>query len=134
MKDKPQNPTSYKTYVEDAKRTDCDYEPVVGRVIRVDTLRLLHAAMGLCTESGELLDNLKKHFFYGKPIDRTNLIEEAGDLLWYVAILADVLGMKTFNEIFQRNIAKLKTRYPEKFTEEKAENRNITEERATLEK
>lgn len=49
-------------------------------------LDLLHCATGLVTESAELVDAIKKHVFYGKPLDVVNIKEELGDLLWYVAI------------------------------------------------
>lgn len=94
--------------------------------------RLLHSGIGIATESGEFLDALKKHIFYGKPLDRTNLKEELGDLLWYVAIACDELGA-TFEELQEVNIAKLTARYPEKFSLERAENRDLETERKILE-
>jgi NTP pyrophosphatase (non-canonical NTP hydrolase) len=93
---------------------------------------LLHASMGLVTESGEFQDALKKHIFYGRELDTTNLKEEIGDLLWYCAIALEALGTD-FEAVMQTNIDKLKARYPEKFTEEKAENRNLVRERKILE-
>lgn len=84
-----------------------------------NTLRLLHASMGLGTEAGEFADDLKKHIFYGKELDPEHLKEELGDLLWYIGIAADVLGTSV-QEIMRDNIAKLKKRYPEKFTEQDA--------------
>ncbi len=94
--------------------------------------RILHAAMGLQTESGELTDALKKHIFYGKELDITNIKEEAGDLLWYLAILFDAIGTD-FSTEQKRVIAKLKARFPEKFTNELAETRDLTTERKVLE-
>ena len=44
-----------------------------------------HMQMGVKTELGELLDAFKKHYIYGKPLDKVNLLEEAGDVLWYIA-------------------------------------------------
>lgn len=52
-----------------------------------------HAAYGLVTESGELIDNYKRHIFYGKELDLTNLKEEIGDLLWYVAVYYKTLDL-----------------------------------------
>lgn len=86
--------------------------------------RLLHGAMGCCTESGELLDALKKACFYGRSLDLTNVKEEIGDILWYVAIIIDELGT-TFEDIMEINIEKLKARYPGQFTEEAAYDRNL---------
>lgn len=49
----------------------------------VQTIRLLHFLMGLQTEVGEFLDQLKRHWFYGAELDVINLAEELGDLSWY---------------------------------------------------
>ena len=48
-----------------------------------------HCAYGLVTESGEIMDMLKKHKFYGRDFNMVNLKEEIGDLLYYVHILCD---------------------------------------------
>jgi len=88
--------------------------------------------MGVVTESGELMDALKKHIYYGAELDKTNVKEEIGDLLWYVGILCDTLGL-TFEEVFETNIAKLKARYGDKFNETGALNRNLEKEREILE-
>ena len=115
------------SYQEDALRT----ESTVFNMEEGDE-RLLHAGIGLATESGEFLDALKKHVFYGKALDRTNLKEEVGDLLWYCAIALDELG-SSFEEVQATNIAKLKARYPNKFTMGDAENRDLKAERKILE-
>ena len=94
--------------------------------------RLLHAAMGLSTEANEFLDPIKKHLFYGKPLDLVNLKEELGDMLWYMAIAMDALDT-TFEAEMTRVINKLKVRYPDKFTEYDAINRDLTAERRKLE-
>ena len=93
---------------------------------------LLHATIGISTEAGELLDAVKKHLFYGKPLDVVNLQEELGDLYWYMSVLCEWLGC-THEELMERNIDKLKVRYPEKFTSEAATNRNLEDERKVLE-
>ena len=95
--------------------------------------RLVHAAMGMQTETAEFTDALKKSLFYGKVLDVTNLKEELGDLLWYVAIAMDELGTD-FDAEAERVINKLKVRYPEKFTKDAAENRDLNAERQELEK
>lgn len=77
---------------------------------------LLHAALGLCGEVGEFADAIKKHLFYGAPLDRSNAKEELGDTLWYIVLAAAALGT-TIGELAQQNIDKLAKRYPEKFTE-----------------
>lgn len=98
-------------------------------VVSVD---ILHGAIGISTEAGEILDAVKKSIFYGKPFDLVNLQEEIGDCFWYLAILAKEAGM-SFEDIQTQNVAKLKKRYPEKFTEEKALNRDLGAEREVLE-
>jgi NTP pyrophosphatase (non-canonical NTP hydrolase) len=115
------------TYIQKALRT----ESTVFNVEAGDD-RLLHAGIGLATESAEFLDQLKKHVFYGKPLDKVNLREELGDMFWYMAIACDALEV-TFEELQDRNIAKLTARYPEKFTMEAAEHRDLEAERAILE-
>lgn len=93
---------------------------------------LLHGGLGVATEAGELLDVLKKHHAYAREIDRTNVREEIGDVLWYVALLCRSLGtdMETVAAI---NVAKLRARYPDKYTHSNALNRDLTAERAVLE-
>jgi NTP pyrophosphatase (non-canonical NTP hydrolase) len=131
-------------FVKDALRTEPDlkaYWHAAGRVaqgIAQDSpgtnylkLRLLHVGMGLATESGEFMDALKRHIFYGKELDKTNLIEELGDVTWYLRIACDVLGV-SLAEVIQKNVDKLRKRFPDKFTEDKAVNRDLEGERATL--
>jgi len=121
-------------YLEDVKKTESSDFDAIGRRLTYGykKLRILHACMGLTTETGELTDQLKKHIFYGKPLDEVNLIEELGDLFWYAAILAMALDTN-FEEIWRINIAKLKARYGAEFSEEAALNRNLDSERAILE-
>lgn len=124
-------------YVQYAIRTESGVED--GNITPIDRLsnpqnaRLLHGAMGLCTEAGEFMDAMKKAVFYGKPIDTVNLKEELGDILWYIAIIIDALGDTTIDEIMAVNIAKLKARYPDKFSKTHAEVRDLDRERSVLE-
>ena len=123
-----------KNYIEKAIKTESkDFDKISNRLQDKSMIRLLHAGMGLATESAEFLDALKKAIYYGKKLDKVNLAEEMGDILWYCAIALDELGV-SFEEVMEKNIAKLEARYPEKFTEEKAENRDLKTERDILEK
>jgi NTP pyrophosphatase (non-canonical NTP hydrolase) len=70
----------------------------------------LHMAVGVCTEAGELLDAAKKYIFYEKPLDRENVIEELGDIEFYLEGLRQGLGI-TREETLDHNIAKLSKRY-----------------------
>lgn len=120
-------------YIQDAKRTESeDFSGIAERLASRANQRLLHGAMGLCTESGEFLDQLKKHIYYGRDLDATNLEEEVGDMFWYMAIICDQLGV-SFEDLMTQNIAKLKARYGEKFTEDRAINRDLQLERQVLE-
>ena len=120
-------------YINNAIKTESrDFKAIGGRLNEQGLQRLLHAGIGLSTESGEFLDALKKHIFYGKDLDKVNLAEEIGDLFWYLAIAADELGID-FESIMAKNIEKLKSRYGDKFSEELAENRDLNTEREILE-
>ena len=83
---------------------------------------LINGAMGLCGESGEVIDILKKHIFHGHELDREHLLEELGDVAWYLNEAAYALD-SSLEEIFDRNIAKLKKRYPQGFDKERSINR-----------
>lgn len=124
-------------YIKNALVTEARNEMMKGdiktRLQNEGTIRLLHAFLGLETETAELQDVLKKHLFYGKPIDRVNLKEEAGDILWYLAVLFDELEV-SFEEVMETNINKLKARYGEKFTERAALERNLEKEYEVLKK
>jgi NTP pyrophosphatase (non-canonical NTP hydrolase) len=120
-------------YVENCVRTEAPVtQEIIDRISQPEVIRLMHGAIGLATESGELLDMLKKHIFYGKPLDLTNAKEEVGDSMWYAGLVIDVLKT-TFDEVLTVNIAKLQARYPEKFTEHHATNRDLETERTILE-
>lgn len=94
---------------------------------------LIHAALGVTSEAGELADAVKKHLAYGRPLDATNVVEELGDLLWYVALAADAVGV-SLREVCVRNIAKLRRRYEGgRFTERAATVRDLGAERVALE-
>lgn len=84
--------------------------------------KLLNAVMGMCGEAGEAIDLLKKHRAQGAALDIDRLAKEVGDCLWYIAEFAEASGI-SLAEIAQRNIAKLKARYPEGFSEERSNNR-----------
>ncbi|MEZ5759163.1 MAG: MazG nucleotide pyrophosphohydrolase domain-containing protein [Emcibacteraceae bacterium] len=93
---------------------------------------IVHAIYGICTEAGEISEAFLKAAKTGE-FDQVNLKEEAGDLMWYLAMLFRELGTD-FPEVATTNINKLKARFPEKFTQEKAYNRDIINEREILER
>jgi NTP pyrophosphatase (non-canonical NTP hydrolase) len=94
--------------------------------------RLEHGAIGACTEVGELQDQLKKWKFYGKDLDKINLLEEVGDLLWYLSIILSALNT-TYEEAMIANILKLHERYPDKFSKDRSLIRDLNVERKSLE-
>ena len=85
--------------------------------------RLAYLALGLCGEAGEVAEHIKKHVGHGHTLDIAALNKELGDVLWYLAVLADALNME-LADIAKANIAKLKARYPAGFSSERSINRD----------
>ena len=83
---------------------------------------LLNALMGLCGESGEAIDLMKKHLYQGHDLDRDKLIKELGDIAWYLAEAATGLDID-LSEVLKRNLDKLHARYPQGFSTERSQNR-----------
>lgn len=81
-----------------------------------------NGVMGLCGESGEVIDILKKHKFQGHELNLDKMVDELGDVLWYIAITAEGLGVD-LETIMRLNIEKLMNRYPEGFSAERSINR-----------
>ena len=80
---------------------------------------LINGVMGLCGESGEAIDIVKKHLHQGHPLDKEKLLKELGDIAWYLAETAYALDTP-LDTVLEQNIAKLKARYPEGFETEKS--------------
>lgn len=120
-------------YVEQAARTDAPLTAeLLHRLTNPQTVELLHAAMGMVTEAGELMDMLKKHIYANKPHDLVNAGEELGDELWYVAKALRAIQM-TMADCQTMNINKLRLRFPDKFSEDKSLGRDVVAERQLLE-
>lgn len=111
-------------YQNEALRTAPKHDQHVEQADRCgpESMDLLHAAIGVGTEAGELLDAIKKHVIYGRPLNYSNVAEELGDLLWYIALAADAAGF-TLEDVMSNNVEKLTMRYPEAFNEEDAARR-----------
>jgi len=75
---------------------------------------LINGVMGLCGESGEAIDIVKKWLAQGHALDRERLAKELGDIAWYLAETAYALDLP-LEDVLQANIRKLKNRYPEGF-------------------
>jgi len=83
---------------------------------------LINGVMGLCGEAGEAIDIVKKHLAQGHDLDRDALIKELGDVAWYLAETAWALDVP-LETVCQKNLDKLKARYPQGFQKEASINR-----------
>ncbi len=81
--------------------------------------KLENGCLGLAGESGECCDLLKKFFFQGHELDKAKMLDELGDVLWYIGETAAGIGV-TLEEVAIHNIEKLKTRYPDGFSSERS--------------
>jgi NTP pyrophosphatase (non-canonical NTP hydrolase) len=113
-----------KEYQEKASRTCAD----LGYREKND----LHMALGLATEAGEFADIFKRNLAYKTKVDYINAAEEIGDIFWYAVNFCRMNNI-SLEEILEKNIMKLAKRYPEKFTEYNALNRDLDAERSILE-
>lgn len=102
-----------------------EYQQLAARTLggnRTHEQQLANAALGLTGEAGEVAEVIKKHLFHATPLDKDALMKELGDCLWYIAAFGTVLGF-SLDDIAQRNIDKLRKRYPEGFDTERSRNR-----------
>jgi NTP pyrophosphatase (non-canonical NTP hydrolase) len=101
------------------------YDQFVRQLFRGDTEREMkwHAAAGVCGEAGELIDCIKKELVYRKPPDVVNIIEELGDLRFYIRAVQQVYGISD-QQVLQGNADKLSKRYRDlTYSDEQAQNR-----------
>ena len=75
---------------------------------------LINSVMGLCGESGEAIDIVKKWYAHGHELDVEHFKKELGDIAWYLAEAASAIGV-SLEDVLEANIEKLKKRYPEGF-------------------
>lgn len=83
---------------------------------------LINSVMGLCGESGEAIDIVKKWMAQGHELDKAHLAKELGDIAWYLAEAATAIDIP-LEDILQANIDKLKQRYPEGFEAKRSQAR-----------
>ena len=107
---------SVSDYARMAMRTSGEYDSWYSK--------MKNAVYGLNGEAGECIDIMKKYEFQGHDFDREHMIEELGDVAWYLPLAADALGV-TLEEILLRNIEKLKSRYPDGFDKARSINREV---------
>lgn len=75
---------------------------------------LINGVMGLCGESGEAIDIVKKWLMQGHELDKKHLVRELGDVAWYLAEAATALDVP-LEAVFQGNLDKLRRRFPNGF-------------------
>lgn len=100
-----------------------EYQNLAMRTLNPELNRrdvLINSVMGLCGESGEAIDIVKKHLAQGHELDKEHLIKELGDVAWYLAEAATALDVP-LEQVFQGNIDKLKKRYPQGFEKVRSE-------------
>ena len=100
-----------------------EYQTAALRTAQTDKLTarelLLNSALGLCGESGEVADLLKKYHFQGHNLDIDHVAKELGDIAWYLAVGAYSIGYD-LEKILQMNVDKLKARYPDGFSTDRS--------------
>jgi len=115
------NNTLLKDFCDNIERCNCDK-------IHMVPPKFLHAVIGMSDEIGEIMEILKRALYYGDKIDNMHLLEEYGDLMFYIMLDCmriqqewDTVDLfQVFDMVFLKNIEKLKIRYPEGFSEAKA--------------
>ena len=100
-----------------------EYQTAALRTAQTDKLTakelLLNSALGLCGESGEVADIVKKFRFQGHDLDFEHIAKELGDVAWYLAVGAYAIGLD-LESIFRMNKEKLEARYPNGFSADRS--------------
>lgn len=100
-------------YQRAAMRTAPDFNPAN---------LLMNGVLGLCGESGECSDMVKKYLFQGHGLDEEHLAKELGDVAWYLAVTANAIGYD-LETVLQMNVDKLRKRYPAGFSADRSQHR-----------
>lgn len=103
-----------------------EYQKLALRTLNKDLDKkdiLINSVMGLCGESGEAIDLVKKHLYQGHELDKERFAKELGDIAWYLAEAAHAIDMN-LDDVFKMNIDKLEKRYPNGFNQSKSINRD----------
>lgn len=106
-----------------------EYQTLAMRTLNPDLSRkdvLINSVMGLCGESGEAIDIVKKWLAQGHTLNKSDLANELGDIAWYLAEAATALDIP-LEQIFRGNLDKLQNRYPQGFSESRSINREENE-------
>jgi len=94
----------------------------IANEMTAETAHLLHMAVGISGESGELLDAIKKHVIYNKALDVDNVREELGDLYFYMQGIINSMPFSK-DDVLNHNIEKLTKRYGDKYSDKSAQER-----------
>lgn len=86
--------------------------------------KLTNGAIGLSAESGEVAGIVDKYIFQGHPLNQEHLAEELGDVLFYITVMTNTLGI-SLDYIMERNVKKRQKRYPQGFSKERSVNREV---------
>lgn len=102
--------------------TGNDYQRLAMCTATLKCRDMANAALGLAGEAGEVEAEMKKCLYQGREWDSAKIIEKLGDVLWYVALAADMLAVP-LDFVMEYNIDKLRKRYPDEFSFEASEER-----------
>lgn len=105
--------------------TDQQYQEQIKRTLPEGMTKdqiIANMAMGIAGEGGEIVDSIKKYMYQGHDLNTEDIVNECGDLMWYIGNLLNVLG-EDMTDCKIRNIEKLRLRYPNGFEAEKSRDR-----------
>lgn len=108
----------YDTHREFVRKL-CKAGSVIAEELTPDDCHRLHMAIGISGEAGELLDSIKKATIYRKPLDIANIVEECGDLLFYISGMLDSIGVD-IESAMSANVSKLSIRYGKSYSDKSA--------------
>ncbi len=106
-----------------------EYQKLASRTLNFDLDKrhiLIEGVMGLCGEAGEAIEIVKKHIAQGHVLNQEHLVRELGDVAWYLAETATALGID-LETVFQKNIEKLESRFPNGFSSKDSVNRSAAD-------
>ena len=117
-------------YVKELMNDTDSYTDLALKTLNKDVFEqkdlILNASLGLSGEVGEVNDIIKKYMYHGHKLDddtKEKIILELGDVCWYVALMAWAIDKTKFEDVLNKNIAKLEKRYHGEFSTEKSINR-----------
>jgi len=130
---KKDDPRMYDDYLTEVLKTENnDFAGMRSRLQSEKMLRIAHSICGIANEAGELMEQFKKHVFYGAEFDFVNMLEEFGDMLWFMGIGIDAVG-SSFDEVQNMNVRKLRARYKKgHWDKDDAAHRDKEQERQAL--